>query len=330
MKLLVTGGAGFIGSNFVIKSLRVKKDLEIIVIDKLNYAAHPDAIKNLERCKLVVDDICNKDAVFDLVKEVDAVVHFAAESHNDNSLRNPYPFIESNIVGTTNILEACKNYKVRLHHISTDEVFGDLALDDPHKFARHTPYAPSSPYSASKASADMLVRAWVRSFGLEATISNCSNNYGPYQHIEKFIPRMITNRLMGVKPKLYGDGLNVRDWIHVDDHNAGVWLILEKGIPGQTYLLGANGEKSNLEVVKTLNRLMGYPEDDYEHVKDRAGHDRRYAIDASDTIAELGFSPKYADFEAGLKATINWYSDHPEFWHLDKEAVENSYKQQGQ
>lgn len=330
MRLLVTGGAGFIGSNFVLKSLEWKDALDIVVLDKLNYAAHPQVIKNLDHVELVVGDICNKELVFELVGETDVVIHFAAESHNDNSLKNPYPFIDSNIVGTVNILEACRHYDVRLHHISTDEVFGDLALDDPHKFTRNTPYKPSSPYSASKASADMLVRAWVRSFGIKATISNCSNNYGPYQHIEKFIPRMITNRLIGIKPKLYGDGLNVRDWIHVDDHNRGVWDILEKGELGQSYLLGANGELSNLEVVRAINRLMGYPENDFEHVKDRAGHDRRYAIDARDSAAEIGFTPKYTNFEMGLAQTVDWYKTHPEFWQDAKEQVEKSYSEQGQ
>ncbi|MDO5044888.1 MAG: dTDP-glucose 4,6-dehydratase [Coriobacteriia bacterium] len=329
MKLLVTGGAGFIGTNFVRQTLSEHPQDEILVLDKLGYAGKAENLAGLERCRLVVGDILDKDLVFDLAKDVDAIVHFAAESHNDNSLLNPDLFVQTNVVGTVHILEACREYKVRLHHISTDEVFGDLALDDPQKFTRLSPYKPSSPYSASKAAADMMVRAWVRSFGVFASISNCSNNYGPYQHVEKFIPRMITNRFLGVRPRVYGTGQNVRDWIHVDDHNHAVYKILETGKPGETYLLGANGELSNLEVVRMLNKLMGYEEDDYELVSDRAGHDRRYAIDARESYRELDWTPEYTNFELGLSSVITWYKNHPEFWEADKAQVEAQYKMQG-
>ena len=232
-------------------------------------------------------------------------------------------------MGTFTLLEAVRRHKVRFHHISTDEVYGDLELDDPAKFTPTTPYNPSSPYSSSKAGSDLLVRAWVRSFGVEATISNCSNNYGPYQHIEKFIPRMITNRLRGVRPRLYGDGLNVRDWIHVRDHNTAVWDILMKGRIGETYLIGANGETNNRDVVAILNELMGYAPDDFDHVKDRPGHDLRYAIDSSKLVTELGWEPKFTNFRDGLADTIAWYTDNEAWWAPLKEAVEAKYAAEG-
>lgn len=329
MHVLVTGGAGFIGANFVHTTVEDYPDATVTVLDKLGYAGNPDSIAGLDRVKLVVGDLADRDLVDSLVKDADLVVHFAAESHNDNSLVDPSPFIYSNLVGTFHILEACRRHHVRLHHISTDEVYGDLALDDPHKFTPETPYWPSSPYSASKAGSDMLVRAWVRSFGVEATISNCSNNYGPYQHVEKFIPRMITNRIDGVRPRLYGDGLNVRDWIHVHDHNTAVWAIIEKGRLGETYLIGANGEKNNLEVVQTLNRMMGFPEDDFDHVKDRPGHDRRYAIDNTKLCQETGWTPRFTSFEEGLRDTIDWYTAHEDWWRPAKEATEAKYAKQG-
>lgn len=329
MNILVTGGAGFIGANFVHTTIEMLPDSRVTVLDKLGYAGNPDSIAGLDRVKLEVGDIADRDVVDPLVAASDLVVHFAAESHNDNSLLDPSPFVYSNLVGTFNILEACRRHGVRLHHISTDEVYGDLALDDPSKFTPETPYMPSSPYSSTKAGSDLLVRAWVRSFQVEATISNCSNNYGPYQHIEKFIPRMITNRLDGVRPRLYGDGLNVRDWIHVLDHNTAVWAIINKGRIGQTYLIGADGEKNNLEVVKTLNRLMGYPEDDFDHVKDRPGHDRRYAIDASKLREETGWEPRYTNFQDGLKATIDWYRENESWWRAAKAETEAKYAAQG-
>lgn len=329
MHVLVTGGAGFIGANFVHTTVEEYPEATVDVLDKIGYAGNPDSIAGLERVTLFKDSTENVEIVDELVKKADVVVHFAAESHNDNSLVDPSPFIYSNLVGTFNILEACRKHKVRLHHISTDEVYGDLALDDPRKFTPETPYWPSSPYSASKAGSDMLVRAWVRSFGIEATISNCSNNYGPYQHVEKFIPRMITNRFDGVRPRLYGDGLNVRDWIHVLDHNTAVWDIINKGRLGETYLIGANGEKNNLQIVQMLNRLMGFPEDDFDHVKDRPGHDRRYAIDNTKLCEETGWTPKYTDVEKGLADTIEWYRNHEDWWRPTKAATEAKYATQG-
>jgi dTDP-glucose 4,6-dehydratase len=268
--------------------------------------------------------------VDDLVGGADIVVHFAAESHNDNSLRDPSPFVHTNLVGTYTILEAVRRHGVRLHHISTDEVYGDLELDDPRKFTPETPYNPSSPYSSTKAGSDLLVRAWVRSFGVRATISNCSNNYGPYQHIEKFIPRQITNVLAGLRPKLYGAGANVRDWIHVDDHNAAVWTILDRGRVGETYLIGADGEHSNKDVLELILDIMGKPADFYDHVTDRPGHDLRYAIDASKLRTELGWTPRFQDLRAGLEQTVQWYADNRAWWQDAKQATEAKYAEAGQ
>lgn len=260
----------------------------------------------------------------------DAIVHFAAESHNDNSIANPEPFITTNVEGTFQLLEAARKHDVRFHHISTDEVYGDLALDDPYKFTESTPYKPSSPYSASKAASDQLVRAWVRTYGLRATISNCSNNYGPYQHVEKFIPRQITSIMEGVRPKLYGTGKNVRDWIHTEDHSSAVWEILTRGRIGETYLIGADGEMSNIAVMRMILRLMGCTEDAFDWVRDRPGHDRRYAIDSSKLRAELGWKPMHIDFEAGLQATIAWYVANRAWWEPAKAATEARYRAQGQ
>ena len=330
-RILVTGGAGFIGSNFV-HYLVENTDVEITVLDKLTYAATREAIDGLpqDRVSLVVGDIADAATVDPLVAAHDAVVHYAAESHNDNSLDDPSPFIITNLVGTFVILEACRKAGIRLHHISTDEVYGDLDLDDPARFTEDTPYNPSSPYSASKAGSDHLVRAWVRSFGLQATVSNCSNNYGPWQHVEKFIPRQITNLISGGRIKLYGDGLNVRDWIHADDHSSAVWTILNKGRIGETYLIGADGEQTNLDVVRMLLRHFGRDEDDFDHVTDRAGHDRRYAIESAKLRSELGWTPAYADFEAGLTATIDWYQAHEDWWRPHKDATEAAYATKGQ
>jgi dTDP-glucose 4,6-dehydratase len=332
MKFLVTGGAGFIGSNFVRLLLEKQPGSSVTVIDKLTYAGNKANLDGLpeDRFKFVQGDICDKELIYRLVSEHDVVVHFAAESHNDNSLREPWPFVETNIVGTYQILEAVRKYDKRLHHISTDEVFGDLELDDPNKFSDTTAYNPSSPYSATKAGSDLLVRAWGRSFGVKATISNCSNNYGAYQHIEKFIPRQITNILAGQKPRLYGSGANVRDWIHVDDHNSAILKILQEGKIGETYLIGANGEKSNKEVLETILELMGKPKDWFEAVTDRPGHDLRYAIDASKIERELGWKPQYTDISSGLKQTIDWYTAHKDWWQAQKDAVEAAYKAKGQ
>lgn len=329
--LLVTGGAGFIGSNFV-HYLLDNTEHTVTVLDKMTYAANKTSLDGLDvtRFNLIVGDIADRELTDELVAQADAVIHYAAESHNDNSLANPEPFIHTNLVGTFTLLEAVRRHGTRYHHISTDEVFGDLALDDPVKFTETTPYNPSSPYSSTKAGSDLLVRAWVRSFGIEATISNCSNNYGPYQHIEKFIPRQITNILSGLTPKLYGEGLNVRDWIHATDHSSAVLRILESGKIGETYLIGADGEENNITVLRTILRLMGKDENDFEHVIDRPGHDMRYAIDGTRLREELGWEPQFTDFEAGLADTIAWYTDNRSWWEPLKAEVEAKYAKAGQ
>ncbi len=332
MKILVTGGAGFIGSNFVHYITRERPDWHITVLDALTYAGNKKNLEGLDpaRVELVVGNICDEALVDKHVSETDAIIHYAAESHNDNSLNNPRPFLDTNIIGTYTLIEAARKHNKRFHHISTDEVYGDLELDDPHKFTPDTPYNPSSPYSSTKAGSDLLVRAWVRSFGLQATISNCSNNYGPYQHVEKFIPRQITEILEGRKPKLYGTGEQVRDWIHAEDHSSGVLAILEKGKIGETYLIGADGEKDNKHVVELTLELFGKDSSDYEHVNDRPGHDMRYAIDSSKLRTELGWTPKFTDFQSGLKETIKWYTDNSDWWKPQKQATEEKYKKAGQ
>ncbi|MDU7717421.1 dTDP-glucose 4,6-dehydratase [Cutibacterium avidum] len=329
--LLVTGGAGFIGSNFAHWIIN-NTDATVTVLDAMTYAASEASLEGLprNRFQLVRGSVCDADLVDELVSHHDAVVHFAAESHNDNSLDGPAPFIQTNIVGTFTLLQAVRKHEKRLHHISTDEVYGDLQLDDPTKFTPQTRYNPSSPYSASKASSDLLVRAWVRSFGVQATISNCSNNYGPRQHVEKFIPRQITEILEGRRPKLYGSGLNVRDWIHVDDHNSAVWTILERGTIGETYLIGADGELDNKTVIELILELMGQPIDGYDHVNDRPGHDLRYAIDATKLRQELGWQPEYTNFRDGLAATIDWYRGNQSWWLPQKETTEAAYAAKGQ
>jgi dTDP-glucose 4,6-dehydratase len=330
-KVLVTGGAGFIGANFVHYLLNNHPEYKVSVIDKLTYAGNPANLeKVLDRINFVTGDICDEEVLDPLIADADTVVHFAAESHNDNSLQHPWPFVETNLVGTFRILEAVRKHGKRLHHISTDEVYGDLELDDPAKFTPETPYNPSSPYSSTKAGSDLLVRAWVHSFGITATISNCSNNYGSYQHVEKFIPRQITEILEGRKPKLYGTGENVRDWIHVDDHNSAVVKIMENGKSGETYLIGADGEQNNKEVVEMILELMGKDSSDYEHVNDRPGHDMRYAIDATKLRSELGWEPKYTNFRDGLAATIKWYQENEDWWKPQKAATEEKYKAVGQ
>ncbi|WP_078321323.1 dTDP-glucose 4,6-dehydratase [Mycobacteroides chelonae] len=331
MRILVTGGAGFIGANFVHATVRERPDVSVTVLDALTYAGTRESLTPVTASvELVEGDICDAETVDRLVSTHDVVVHFAAETHNDNSLADPSPFLHSNIIGTYTLLEAVRRHDVRLHHISTDEVFGDLELDDPNRFTDTTPYNPSSPYSATKASADLLVRAWMRSFGVRATISNCSNNYGPYQHVEKFIPRQITNILTGRRPRLYGAGANVRDWIHVDDHNSAVWRIIEDGAIGRTYLIGADGERDNLSVLRTILELMGKSPDDFDHVTDRAGHDLRYAIDPTPLRDELGWTPKHLDFTSGLAETISWYQDNEDWWRPIKDGVEARYAKQGQ
>lgn len=339
--IIVTGGAGFIGSNFVHYVVNNHPEVHVTVLDKLTYAGNKENLAGLpkDRVELVVGDIADAELVDRLVQTTDAVVHYAAESHNDNSLKDPFPFVQTNIIGTYTLIEACRKNNVRYHHVSTDEVYGDLPLREDlpghgegsgEKFTAETPYNPSSPYSSTKAGSDLLVKAWVRSFGLQATISNCSNNYGPYQHIEKFIPRQITNVLSGIRPKLYGDGKNVRDWIHTNDHSSAVWLILTKGKIGETYLIGADGEEDNKTVMELILEEMGQPKDAYDHVKDRAGHDLRYAIDSTKLRKELGWKPEFTNFRSGLKDTIKWYTENEAWWRAEKEAVESNYAKNGQ
>ena len=330
--IIVTGGCGFIGSNFVHYVVNNHPGVHVTVLDKLTYAGRRENIAGLpaDRVELVVGDICDAELLERVVPGHDAIVHYAAESHNDNSIANPEPFLRTNVEGTYRLLEACRKHDVRYHHVSTDEVYGDLALDDPARFTEETPYRPSSPYSSTKASSDLLVRAWHRTFGVRATISNCSNNYGPYQHVEKFIPRQITNILDGLRPKLYGDGRNVRDWIHTEDHSRAVWDILTRGRIGETYLIGADGERDNLTVLRDILTVMGKDPDDFDWVRDRPGHDRRYAIDSAKLRRELGWRPVHTDFQAGLEATIRWYEENRAWWEPVKAATEAKYKAQGQ
>ena len=330
--IIVTGGAGFIGSHVVRLFVNKYPEYHIINLDKLTYAGNPQNIAGLpqSQVKLVQGDICDVALLERIVPGHDAIVHFAAESHNDNSIADPEPFLRTNVEGTFRLLEAVRKYGIRYHHVSTDEVYGDLALDDPGQV--HGAYAVSSvqPVQFDEASSDMLVRAWTRTYGIRATISNCSNNYGPYQHVEKFIPRQITNILDGQRPKLYGQGLNVRDWIHTEDHSSGVWTILTKGRIGETYLIGADGEQNNITVLRMILKMMGQAEDAFDWVKDRPGHDRRYAIDSTKLRTELGWTPKHTDFESGLAQTIEWYTENRAWWEPAKAATEERYKRQGQ
>lgn len=304
-RVLVTGGAGFIGSNFVTKTLRDRPELEITVLDSLTYAGNlANLAGSMDSINFIHGDIRDIEQVEKAVSNQDLVVHFAAESHNDNSLKNPGIFVETNVLGTSNLITAAVKQDVRFHHISTDEVYGELPLDSDQKFTEATPYNPSSPYSASKAASDMLVRAWVRSFGLRATITNCSNNYGPNQHPEKLIPNTISHIIAGKKPPVYGNGRNVRDWIHVDDHTDGVWAAIESGRIGETYLLGANNERSNLEVVERILAELGKEIDWLEFVEDRPGHDLRYAIDATKSRKELEWTPKRTNFEKNITEIV--------------------------
>ena len=330
--IIVTGGCGFIGSNFVHWVVGNCPGVRVTVLDKLTYAGRRENLAGLpaDRVELVVGDVCAAALLDEVVPGHDAIVHFAAESHNDNSIADPAPFLRTNVGGTYELLQACRRHGVRMHHVSTDEVYGDLELGEPRRFRPDDPYRPSSPYSSTKASSDMLVRAWVRTYGVAATISNCSNNYGPFQHVEKFVPRQVTNLIDGVRPRLYGDGRNVRDWIHAEDHSSAVWAVLTRGRVGETYLVGADGERSNLEVLRSVLRAFGRPEDDFDWVRDRPGHDRRYAIDPTKLREELGWRPAHTDFAAGLEATIRWYRDNEAWWRPVKAATEARYRAQGQ
>ncbi len=326
MRMLVTGGAGFIGANFVHYTVRNHPQYEVTVLDALTYAGNQASLDPVAgSVRFVQGNILDAPLVNRLVAGSDVVVHFAAESHVDNSLAGPAAFVQTNIVGTYTILEAVREHGVRLHHISTDEVFGDLALEATDKFTEQTAYDPSSPYSASKAASDLLVRAWVRSYAITATLSNCANNYGPYQHVEKLIPRQITNILTGQRLKLYGEGLNVREWTHVDDHNAAVHLILDGGRSGETYLIGSGDERSNREIIVEILAAMDQPADAFDFVPDRPGHDLRYSNDSTKIRAELGWVPVYGDFREGLAATIDWYRANEWWWKPQKAATEARY-----
>ena len=323
MKILITGGAGFIGSNFIRYMLKKYPDYEIINLDLLTYAGNLENLKDIENdknYKFVKGDIADKKLVNNLIKDCDAIVNFAAESHVDRSILDSSDFIRTNIVGTHNLLEAAKNNGLkRFHHISTDEVFGHLEPNDP-GFNESTPYAPRSPYSASKAASDHLVRAYFHTFGLPITISNCSNNYGPFQFPEKLHGLFITNLIEGKKVPVYGDGLQVRDWLFVSDHCEAIDLILQKGQIGETYCIGGNSEKTNIEIVKKILELLNMGEEMIEYVKDRPGHDRRYAIDFSKIKAELGWHPR-TSFADGMRQTVEWYKANEDWWRDIKNGV---------
>lgn len=302
---------------------------QIVNLDKVTYAANPQNLKELENnpnYTFIKGDICDAELVNKVVGDVDIIVHFAAESHVDRSLADPGLFLRTNIMGTYNLLDAAlKNGNKRFHHISTDEVYGALSLDTDNKFSETTPYDPRSPYSSSKASSDHFVMAFHHSFGLPTTITNCSNNYGPFQSPEKFIPRMITNIMANNKVPVYGDGMYVRDWLYVEDHCRAIEAVLLKGKIGETYCVGGMTENvNNLTLTKTILSLMNKGEDQIEFVKDRPGHDRRYTIDWSKINRELGWSPKYT-FEEALKLTIDWYVNNESWWKATKEEAENFY-----
>lgn len=328
MKLLVTGGAGFIGSNFIKYWLKSHLDDEIINLDLLTYAGNLQSLAEVStdpRYTFVQGDIRDAATVDSWVAACDVLVHFAAESHVDRSILGPEAFVETNIKGTFMLLEAARKHGKRFHHISTDEVFGALSLNDPAKFNEDTPYNPHSPYAASKAASDHLVRAYADTYGLQVTITNCSNNFGPYQHPEKFIPRMITNLIDGENVKVYGDGLYVRDWLHVEDHCRAIERVLQDGKIGETYLVGGvTRDISNLEVAKLILQYMGFGEDMIEYVKDRPGHDRRYAVDWGKINRELGWQPQHS-FEEWLKATVDWYKANETWWRPLKENAEKIY-----
>lgn len=316
MKLLVTGGAGFIGSNFIHYWLKNYPEDRIINLDLLTYAGNLESLRDVEKnsnYQFIQGDITDAKLLDDVLVGVDLIVHFAAESHVDRSVLSSADFVRTNIEGTRVLLEAAKRHGgIRFHHISTDEVFGALALDKA-KFTEKTPYDPRSPYSASKAASDHLVRAYYHTHNLPITISNCSNNYGPYQHPEKLIPRFITNLIDKQKLPVYGQGVNVRDWIHVNDHNRGVDLILKKGRIGETYCLGGNNEYSNLEITKQLLSLFDQDEKMIEYVTDRPGHDLRYAIDFNKAKMELAWEPAIS-FAQGLADTVAWYQQNEAWW----------------
>lgn len=326
MKLFVTGAAGFIGSNFVLHWLEGHPNDQVVSFDALTYAGNLENLASLKgdpRHTFIKGDITDPVAVARVMAGCDVVVHYAAESHVDRSVTEPGIFVRTNVVGTQVVLEQAVKLGIkRFHHISTDEVFGDLELDGVDSFNEETPYAPSSPYSASKAGSDHLVRAYHRTYGLPITISNCSNNYGPYHFPEKLIPLTILNALADKELPVYGDGLNVRDWIHVRDHARAVELILEKGVIGETYCVGGEAERTNIWIVKEILKITEKPESLISYVKDRPGHDRRYAIDNSKIRRELGYEPAFT-IEDGLRQTVRWYLENELWW---KKVVSGEYQ----
>lgn len=318
MRILVTGGAGFIGSNFIRYWLRNHQEGEIVNLDALTYAGTLTSLQEVEndpRYSFVKANICDAQKVNEIMQGITHVVHFAAESHVDRSITGPEIFLQTNVLGTQVLLEAALKAGVeRFHHISTDEVFGSLELGSQEKFNEHTPYDPRSPYSASKAGSDHIVRAYGETYGLPYTLTNCSNNYGPYHFPEKLFPLAITNLIEGKKVPVYGDGLNVRDWLYVEDHCSAIAAVLLNGNPGDTYLVGGlNDDMSNIDAVRMILEIMGKDESSIEFVEDRKGHDRRYAVDWSKIHNELGWSPSVT-FEEGLQKTIEWFQSHEEWW----------------
>lgn len=315
MKILVTGGAGFIGSNFIHYILNKYPNYEIINLDLLTYAGNLENLKEFEsnpRYTFIKGDICNSELIEKITENIDIIVHFAAESHVDRSILSPEAFIRTNVIGTYTLLEAAKKRNLRFHHVSTDEVFGSLGADS-EPFNENTPYDPRSPYSASKASSDHLVRAYFHTYNLPITISNCSNNYGPYHFPEKLIPLIVTNILEGKKIPIYGDGKNVRDWLYVKDHCSAIDSIIHNGKIGQTYCVGGNGEKANIEIARTILKILDKDENLIEYVEDRKGHDKRYAINFSKIKNELGWEPQ-TSFEEGIQKTIKWFQENEDWW----------------
>ena len=330
MKLLVTGGAGFIGSNFIRLVLRERPDAEIVNLDVLTYSGNLENLAEVEgdpRYTFVRGDIRRAEDVDPLIDACDAVVHFAAESHVDRSITDSRPFIDTNVMGTQVLLDSARRAGGRRFvHVSTDEVYGDLPLDRPELlFTEQTPLSPSSPYSASKAASDLLVRAAHHTFGAEVMTTRCSNNFGPYQFPEKVIPLFVTNLIQGEKVPLYGDGLNVRDWLHVDDHGEAILTVLEQGTPGEVYNIGGNNERSNLEMTHAILGIMGFGEEMIRPVTDRLGHDRRYAIDASKIKNELGWEPTRSAWPAALEETVAWYQNHAAWWERVRSGAYREY-----
>lgn len=328
MKLLVTGGAGFIGSNFIHYWLKKYSEDYIVNLDKLTYAGNLENLKDIElnsHYQFIKGDICDKEIVAKACKGIDIIIHFAAETHVDRSILGPEEFIRTNVLGTYTLLEEARKNNIRFHHVSTDEVFGSLEFNSQEKFNEQTPYDPSSPYSASKASSDHLVRAWYRTFNLPVTISNCSNNFGPYHFPEKFIPLAITNLMENKKIPIYGEGNQIRDWLYVEDHCKAVDLIIHKGKIGETYCIGGmTKDVTNLEVAKMILKIMGKDESSLEFIKDRPGHDIRYAMNWDKINRELGYQPE-ASFEEYLVKTIQWYQENQDWWQKVKSGQYQDY-----